>query len=109
VDVVAPVTTLERGSPTGVACYRHTQFPKKYQGGLFALDWTFGKVYFVSLIPNGSTYRAEKEVFLSATGDNGFAPTGIAVHPKTGDVYISVGGRGTRGAVYRVRRTGAAK
>src|SRR4051794_38482968 len=29
-DVVAPIATLGRGSPTGVACYRHRQFPEKY-------------------------------------------------------------------------------
>ena len=26
-DVVAPLATLERGSPTGCVCYRHVQFP----------------------------------------------------------------------------------
>ena len=31
------------------------------------------------------------------------APTAAAVHPKTGDLYVSSGGRGTRGAVYRLR------
>src|SRR5207245_1798038 len=38
-----------------------------------------------------------------AVGDNGFAPTAAVVHPVTGDLYISIGGRGTRGAVYRIR------
>ncbi len=28
-DVVAPVCTLGRGSPTGVVCYKHTQFPPR--------------------------------------------------------------------------------
>ena len=40
---------------------------------------------------------------MQAVGDNGFAPTGAAVHPETGDLYVSLGGRGTRGAVYRIR------
>ncbi len=102
-DVVAPVTTLDRGSPTGVACYRHVQFPAKYQGGLFALDWTFGRVYFVQLTRKGSTYSCQKEIFLQSVGENGFAPTGVVVHPQTGDLFLSIGGRGTRGAVYRVR------
>ncbi|MGF1578984.1 MAG: hypothetical protein ACFCD0_06440 [Gemmataceae bacterium] len=102
-DVVEPLATLNRGSPTGVVCYRHTQFPEKYRGGIFALDWTFGKVYFVGLKKQGSSYTSTKEVFLEAVGDNGFAPTGAVVHPKTGDLYLSIGGRGTRGAVYRIR------
>jgi putative heme-binding domain-containing protein len=70
---------------------------------MFLLDWTFGRVYFVALERSGATYTARKEVFLESVGDNGFAPTGVVVHPETGDLYLSIGGRGTRGAVYRVR------
>ena len=102
-DVSAPVATLGRGSPTGVVCYRHGQFPAKYRGGFFLLDWTFGRIYFVKLTRRGASYTTEKELFLEAIGDNGFAPTGAAVHPETGDLYVSIGGRGTRGAVYRIR------
>jgi putative heme-binding domain-containing protein len=102
-DVVAPVIDLGRGSPTGVACYRHVQFPEKYRGGGFVLDWTFGRVWFQALKRSGSTYTCQKEVFLESVGDNGFAPTALAVHPVTGDLYVAIGGRGTRGAVYRVR------
>lgn len=104
-DVSAPVATLGRGSPTGVVCYRHTQFPAKYRDGLFLCDWTFGWIYFLPLERRGSSYVARPEVFLQATGDNGFAPTAVAVHPFTGDLYVSIGGRGTRGAVYRIRYT----
>ena len=103
VDVTPPVASLGRGSPTGVVCYRHGQFPAKYRGGFFLLDWTFGRLWFVRLKRDGASYTAEKEVFLQAVGDNGFAPTGAAVHPETGDLYVSIGGRGTRGAVYRIR------
>jgi putative heme-binding domain-containing protein len=105
VDVVAPIATLGRGSPTGVVCYKHTQFPRRYRGGLFLCDWTFGQVHFLPLERSGSSYIGKPEVFLRATGDEGFAPTAAAVHPVTGDLYISIGGRGTRGAVYRVRYT----
>lgn len=101
-DVVPPVVTAGRGSPTGVACYRHTRFPVDYRGGLFYADWTFGKVWFTDPTAKAPTATA----FLEATGENGFAPTGLAVHPKTGDLYVSVGGRGSRGAVYRVSPTG---
>jgi putative heme-binding domain-containing protein len=106
-DVVAPVQTFGRGSPTGVACYRHAQFPEQYRGGFFLLDWTFGRVYFVSLQRSGSTYTCKKEIFLQSVGDNGFAPTALAVHPTTGDLFISIGGRGTRGAVYRIHYAAA--
>ena len=83
-----------------------TQFPERYRGGFFLLDWTFGKVHFVALERSGATYTGRSEVFLESVGANGFAPTDVAVHPGTGDLYLSVGGRGTRGAVYRVRYAG---
>jgi putative heme-binding domain-containing protein len=102
-DVTAPIATLGRGSPTGIVCYRHVQFPAEYRGGLFLCDWTFGRVYFLKLETRGSSYVSHPEVFLQAVGENGFAPTAAAVHPVTGDLYVSIGGRGTRGAVYRIR------
>ncbi|MFO0947046.1 MAG: hypothetical protein U1D30_14070 [Planctomycetota bacterium] len=102
-DVNHPVRSIARGSPTGVACYRHRQFPEHYRGGVFLADWTFGKIFYLPLVANGSSYASGHEVFLESTGSNGFAPTGLAVHPATGDLFISIGGRGSRGAVYRVR------
>jgi putative heme-binding domain-containing protein len=104
-DVVAPVATLGRGSPTACVCYRHTQFPRSYRGGFFLADWTFGRVYFHPTSRIAGGYGGASQVFLQAEGDNGFAPTAAAVHPQTGDLYLSTGGRGTRGAVYRIRQT----
>ncbi|MBX9656219.1 c-type cytochrome [bacterium] len=101
-DVVSPVTTLERGSPTGVVCYRHLRFPDKYRGSFFALDWTFGRVWHVPLESSGSTYVSKPELFLEAVGSDGFAPTDAVVDPKSGDLLICIGGRGTKGAVYRI-------
>src|SRR5205823_60364 len=40
-----------------------------------------------------------------SVGDAGFAPTAVAVHPHTGDLFVAIGGRGTRGAVYRIHYT----
>ncbi len=102
-DIAAPICTLDRGSPTGVVCYRHVQFPARYRGGLFLLDWTFGVIHFVQLRKRGETYVGTAEVFARSVGDNGFAPVAAAVHPKTGDLFVAIGGRGTRGAVYRIR------
>jgi putative heme-binding domain-containing protein len=108
-DVVPTLDYLGRGSPTGVVCYRHVQFPEAYRGNFLLADWTFGRVYAMKLQRAGSTYKAQQEVFLQSTGDNGFAPTALVVHPKTGDLFVSIGGRGTRGAVYRVRFPAGAK
>jgi putative membrane-bound dehydrogenase-like protein len=102
VDILYPIG---RGSPTGVVCYRHDQFPERYRGGLFACDWTFGKVYFCPLTPDGATYKTKPEVFLESVGANGFDPTDAAVAPD-GSLFICMGGRKTRGAVYRVEYVG---
>lgn len=101
-DVAKPVCTLGRGSPTGVVCYRHQAFPAKYQNGCFVLDWTFGRIWFVKLERDGASFTARPEIFLQAVGDNGFAPTAAVVDPRTGELVVSIGGRGTQGAIYRI-------
>ncbi len=101
VDTVDILESLGRGSPTGVVCYRHTQFPQHYRDGLFVLDWTFGRIFFLPLKPDGASYRAEAELFLEPIGSQGFAPTDVAVAPD-GSLFVSIGGRRTRGAVYRI-------
>jgi len=100
-DTVDILYAVGRGSPTGVTSYRHFQFPAHYRNGLFALDWAFGKVYFLPLQVSGASYRATPEVFLESTGTQGFDPTDIVVMPD-GSLLISIGGRKTRGAIYRV-------
>ncbi len=102
-DVIPPVADLGRGSPTGVACYRHRQFPERYRGGFFLGDWTMGRIWFVAVSRDGCADPGTHEAFLEASGDIGFAPTALCVHPESGDLYIAIGGRGTRGGVYRVR------
>ena len=94
-----------RGSPTGMVFYRHHQFPAPYRGALFALDWTFGRMFSIPLSRDNSHLSGQASEFLSATGEFGFAPTDIAVTPS-GDLMISVGGRGTCGGVYRVHYVG---
>lgn len=101
-DVMPPLCDTGRGSPTGVACYRHTAFPEAYRGGFFLADWTFGRIYHVPLKVSGPSYKGKHEIFAESTGTSGFAPTALAVHPTTGELFVSIGGRGTRGSVYRI-------
>ena len=104
-DTVPMLADVGRGSPTGVACYRHFEFPSGYHDGLFFADWTFGRIYFLPLEAVGASYAvAEPEVFLEPTGTQGFAPTDLAVGPD-GSLHVSIGGRKTRGAIYRVTST----
>lgn len=101
-DMPPVIGSFGRGSPTGLTCYRHTQFPAEYRDAVFALDWTYGRVLCLKLKPSGATWTATSEVFMSGREGYGFAPTDCEVGPD-GSLYVSVGGRGTRGAVYRVR------
>src|SRR5437588_13097610 len=102
------VVSLGRGSPTSVVCYRHDQFPSEYRGALLVADWTFGRISALPLTRDGETWKTTPKDFITGTGSFGFAPTDMEVAPD-GSLYVSVGGRGTRGGVYRVRYKGAAK
>lgn len=99
--IVPALADLGRGSPTGVLVYRGQAFPEHYRGGLFIEDWTFGRIHYVPLIPEGSTYLTRPEVFLEPIGTAGFAPTDI-VETADGALLVTIGGRKTRGAVYRI-------
>jgi len=106
-DTVPMLSRTGRGSPTGVTTYRHLQFPPRFRDGLFVADWTFGKILHLPLEANGASYTADDaDVFLEPIGTQGFAPTDLAV-AADGALYISIGGRKTRGAVYRVEWMGA--
>ncbi|MEZ6064638.1 MAG: c-type cytochrome [Planctomycetaceae bacterium] len=100
-DMLPAVTRLGRGSPTGIVCYRHPHFPPEWQSAMFVADWTYGRVVAIRPKREGGRLRGEAVDLLKADGTHGFAPTAMAVGPD-GALYISVGGRGTRGCVYRV-------
>jgi len=105
-DAPPVLAATGRGSPTGVVCYQHTQFPQQYRQGLFVLDWTFGRVLHVPLVSRGATFAEQSaQEFLKPEGERGFAPTDADVG-LDGSLYVTVGGRGTRGTVYRVTWTG---
>ncbi len=91
------------GSPTGMTFGYGAKFPAKYQNALFALDWSWGKLYAVHLKPNGSTYTATKEEFVTG------APlpiTDAIIHPEDGAMYFTIGGRRVQSGLYRVTYIG---
>ncbi len=99
-------TTLDTGlgSPTGMVFGDRSAFPERYQSALFMADWQNGRIYVVDLIPSGSTYRAEYDVFVKGgplnVCDIEFGPDGA--------LYFVTGGRGSQSGLYRVRWTGQA-
>ncbi len=91
------------GSPTGVLFGYGAKFPAKYQNALYALDWSWGKLYAVHLNPEGSSYSATKEEFVTG------APlpiTDAIIHPTDGAMYFTIGGRRVQSGLYRVTYVG---
>ena len=102
-DNLPPVINIGPGSPTGVTFGYGAKFPAKYQEAMFSLDWSWGKLYAIHLTPDGATYKAVKEEFLSG------APlplTDAIIHPKDGAMYFTIGGRRVQSGLYRVTYTG---
>ncbi len=102
-DSFGAVVNIGPGSPTGIAFGTNAKFPAKYQNALFISDWSYGVIYAVHMMPDGSSYTADFESFVTAAP---MPVTDLVVHPD-GDMYFAVGGRKTASGLYRVRYTGS--
>jgi putative heme-binding domain-containing protein len=102
-DNMPGVLDIGPGSPTGMTFGYGAKFPAKYQNALYALDWSWGKLYAVHLKQSGSTYTATKEEFVTG------APlpiTDAIIHPQDGAMYFTIGGRRVQSGLYRVTYVG---
>ncbi|MBD3673844.1 MAG: c-type cytochrome [Planctomycetaceae bacterium] len=102
-DNLPGILDIGPGSPTGVTFGYGAKFPAKYQNALYALDWSWGKLYAVHLKPEGSGYTATKEEFVTG------APlpiTDAIIHPGDGAMYFTIGGRRVQSGLYRVTYVG---
>ena len=102
-DNLPPVLDIGPGSPTGTTFGYGAKFPAKYQDAFYALDWSWGKLYAVHLEPDGSTYKATKEEFVTG------APlpiTDAIINPTDGAMYFAIGGRRVQSGLYRVTYVG---
>jgi putative heme-binding domain-containing protein len=106
-------TTLDIGigSPTGVKFGTDSNFPKKYQRALYAMDWTYGRILAVHLTPEGATYRGTYENFVCPAAlvrDTEKAPLNVTdlEFGRDGAMYFATGGRGTQSGLYRVSYVG---
>ena len=102
-DNLPAVLNIGPGSPTGMTFGYGTKFPARYQESLFALDWSWGRLYAIHLQPKGSSYTATKEEFLSGTP---LPLTDVIIHPGDGAMYFTIGGRKVQSGLYRVTYTG---
>jgi putative heme-binding domain-containing protein len=96
------ILDIGKGSPTAVMFGEQLRFPEDYRNALFVLDWAYGRVMAVHLMPRGTTYRARAETFLQGRPLN---VTDIATGPD-GALYLITGGRKTQSALYRVTYKG---
>ena len=102
-DSLPATLDIGPGSPTGVTFGYGAKFPAKYQNALYALDWSWGKLYAVHLKPEGASYTATKEEFVTG------APlpiTDAIIHPDDGAMYFTIGGRKVQSGLYRVTYVG---
>src|SRR5688572_31523054 len=97
-DGLPPVMEIGQGSPTNLVHGMNAKFPEKYKRALFASDWSFGIIYAIQLTPNGSSYTAEAEEFLSGAP----LPLTDGIIGPDGAFYFLTGGRRLESDLYRV-------
>ncbi len=97
-DNLPGVTNLGQGSPTNLMFGTNARFPDKYKKTLFAFDWSFGIIYAVHLSPDGATYSAEVDEFLSGLP----LPLTDGTIGPDGAMYFLTGGRRIDSDLYRV-------
>jgi putative heme-binding domain-containing protein len=97
-DNLPPVLNVGQGSPTSFFSGRNAHFPEKYRNALFAFDWSFGIIYAVHLDPNGASYKAKGEEFVSGSP----LPLTDGVIGPDGALYFLTGGRKLESDLYRV-------
>lgn len=101
-DNLPPVINIGQGSPVNLMHLKDAKVPAKYKNTLLAFDWTFGVMHAINLKPQGSSYTATREEFLSGIP---LPLTDGAVGPD-GNIYFMTGGRRLDSDVYRIYYAG---
>ncbi|MDJ1496197.1 c-type cytochrome [Cytophagaceae bacterium DM2B3-1] len=102
-DNLPAILNIGQGSPTSLEYGRKSHFPEVYQKSLFAFDWSFGIIYAISIKPNGATYNAKGEEFVSGSP----LPLTDGVFSPDGSLYFLTGGRRLDSDLYRISYTDA--
>ncbi|HLT08454.1 MAG TPA: c-type cytochrome [Cyclobacteriaceae bacterium] len=104
-DNLPAILNIGQGSPTNLMFGTNAKFPEKYQKALYAFDWSFGIIYAISLKPEGGTYTATAEEFVSGSPlpltDGEIGPDGA--------MYFLTGGRRLESDLYRIYYDGDTK
>lgn len=100
------------GSPCGAACYRGAAWPERFVNNAFFCEWGKGKVQRFSVKPNGATFTAEIEDFMTNDGTGDFRPQDLCFSPDGSAMYVADWNFGgwtqpdKRGRLYRVTYVG---
>ncbi len=97
-DNLPPLLNIGQGSPTGVIYGENARFPEKYRKALYAFDWSFGIIYAIHMQPDGASYQASREEFISGMP----LPLTDGVIGPDGAMYFMTGGRRLESDLYRV-------
>lgn len=97
-DNLPAVLNIGQGSPTNLISANNARFPEKYRRSLLAFDWSFGIIYSIQLVPDGSSYKAKAEEFISGSP----LPLTDGIIGPDGALYFLTGGRRLESDLYRV-------
>ena len=97
-DNLPATLNIGQGSPTNLLYASNAHFPDKFRNSLLAFDWSFGIIYSVKLTPEGATYAAKAEEFVSGAP----LPLTDGEIGDDGALYFLTGGRRLESDLYRV-------
>ena len=90
------------GSPTAVLHAPAARFPATYRAALWVADWSYGKIYALTLQPKAASFEATREEIVAGVP---LPVTAMCVNPLDGAIYFTTGGRRLPSALYRLRWT----
>ena len=120
-DLMPVITKFSRVAPSGIGRYRHTALGAGFKDNLFSAQFNTHRVLRHKLIREGASFRTVDEVFFSSENED-FHPTDVLEDADGSLLVVETGGwfiegcplsqvskPELKGAIYRVRKTGAPK
>jgi putative membrane-bound dehydrogenase-like protein len=120
-DLMPVMTKFARIAPAGLLQYRGTSWGAEFKGNLFSAQFNPHRIQRHKLFRDGATFRTEDSDFVTSTDPN-FHPTDVIEDADGSLLLLDTGGwyvdacplsviakAEHKGAIYRVRKVGAAK